>query len=54
MLFAEYDREEGIEKVAKEMLRKGAEIDFVAGVTKLPKEKIAELQEEMSSENFVA
>lgn len=66
MLFAEYDREEelriareealedgiekGIENVAKEMLRKGAEVDFVSGVTKLEKEKIMELQKEINSE----
>ena len=34
--------------VAKEMLRKGAEIDFVAGVTKLPKAKVKELQKEIN------
>ena len=62
MLFAEYDREEelriareearedGIEEVAKEMLRKGAQTDFVSGVTKLPMKKIIELQKEIKSE----
>jgi len=46
--------EKGIEKerdsLAKEMLRKGAEIDFVIGVTKLPKTKIMEFQKEIDEE----
>ncbi len=40
----EKGREETINNVAREMLKKGAEIDFVSGVTKLPKEKIVEFQ----------
>ena len=51
-------REEGMEKgreeerdiLAKEMLRKGAEISFVIGVTKLPKGKIMEFQKELNEE----
>ena len=39
---------EAVNDVAKEMLRKGAEIDFVAGVTKLPKAKVKELQKEIN------
>ena len=66
MLFAEFNMEKelkvaeeiGIEKgreeerhsLAKEMLRKGAEIDFIIGVTKLPKRKIIEFQKEIDEE----
>ena len=46
----EKGKEEAINNVAKEMLRKGAEVDFVSGVTKLPKEKILELQKEVANE----
>jgi hypothetical protein len=35
------------------MLRKGAEIDFVAGVTKLSKERILELKKEADNEKQV-
>ncbi len=62
MLFAEFNMEKelkvaeeigiekGIEKVAIEMLRKGAEIDFVIGTTKLPRERILEFQKEVNNE----
>ena len=46
----EKGREEERESLAKEMLNKGAEIDFVIGVTKLPKEKIIEFQKEIAGE----
>ncbi|HCS74463.1 MAG TPA: hypothetical protein DIW17_11400 [Clostridiales bacterium] len=46
----EEGKEEGKEEVAKEMLRKGAQPDFVSGVTKLPIRKIVEFQKEIDKE----
>ena len=46
----EKGREETKSNIAKEMLKKGAEVDFVMGVTKLAKAKIIELQEEIPKE----
>lgn len=57
MTLAERYREEGIEKgiekAAMEMLKKGADIDFVIGVTKLSKERILELKKESDNEKQV-
>lgn len=39
--------EQGIKKVAYELLKKGSSVDFIAEVTQLSKEEITRLREEI-------